>query len=58
MHQIRFRLGLPQTPLGKFTTLPRPLAGFKRPISKESEGRKDGREGQGRKKGEGRGTYF
>ena len=36
-----------QTPLGKLTALPRPLAGFEGPTSKEGEG-KGGREGEGK----------
>ena len=34
MHQIVCRLGLPQTPLGELTVLPRPLAGLRGPTSK------------------------
>jgi len=45
MHQIRFRLGLRHRPLW-LRALPRSLAGFKGPTSKEKEGR--GREGEGR----------
>jgi len=49
MHQIRFRLGLLQTLLGKLTALPRPLAGFKGPISRGREERRGkGRKRQGR----------
>jgi len=46
---------LPQTPLGKLTALPRPLAGFQGPTSKGKGGeRKEYRRGT-RKKWEGRG---
>jgi len=31
MHQNRFRLALPQTPLGSLQRSPRPLAAFKGP---------------------------
>jgi len=43
----------PQTPLGELTVLPDPLGGFKGPISKGREGRKDGRKGKegGERKG-------
>ena len=48
MHQIRFRWGSAQTPQGELTALPRPLAGFKGPISK-GEGRgAEGKEGRGK----------
>ena len=51
-----------RAPLGELTALPRPLAGFKGPTSKEGEGREgvggEGREGEGRsgerREGEGR----
>ena len=46
-----------QTPLGKLTALPNPLAELKGPTSKGMDGRKDGREEQrrGESRGEGRG---
>jgi len=48
MHQIRFWLGLPpQTPLGKFTALPRPLAGFEGPASKGGRRKRAGEEREG-----------
>jgi len=47
MHQIQFRLGLcPRPRWGSLQRSPRPLAGFKGPSSK-------GREGEGRRIGEG-----
>ena len=42
---------LPRPHSGSLQHSPGPLAGFKGPIS---EGRKDGKEGQGRREGEGR----
>ena len=49
----------PQTPLGKLTALPRPLslAKFKKPTFK-GKGRKDGRDGQGRKRMGGNGLLL
>jgi len=38
-----------QTPLGELRALPYDLAGFKGPTSNVKEGRKDGREGQGKR---------
>jgi len=38
---------LPTTPLGELTALPRPLAGFKEPTSKEDRGREGERKGIG-----------
>ena len=47
MHQVRFWLGLRQTPLGELTAPPpRPLAGFKGPTSKGRGGRGKGMEGE------------
>jgi len=48
---------LPQIPLGELTALPRPLAVFKGPTSKGTEGKGRGREGVGKEsdgQGEGR----
>ena len=50
MHQIRFRLGLRRRPLW-LTALPRSLAGFKVPTSKETDWREKG-EGKGLRGGE------
>jgi len=44
----------PQTPLQELTASTDPLVGFKGPASKGREGRKDGMEGQGERKAEGR----
>jgi len=53
MHQIRFRLGLcPRPRWGAYSAPPNRLAGFKWPTSK---GRKDAKEGAGRRKGKSRG---
>jgi len=53
MHQIRFRLGSPQTPLGELTALPQtPLLDLRGPTSKR-RGEKWGREGRGRERGKG-----
>ena len=45
MHQIRFRLGLPDPAGGAYSAPPDPLAGFKGPTSK----------GRGRERGKGKG---
>jgi len=41
----------PQTPLGDLTVIPRPLAGFKGPTSKERQGIVWKTEGRGKKGG-------
>jgi len=53
MHQIRF-----QPAGGDYSAPPDPLAGFEGPTSKGREEKKDGREGQGRGRREGRGPTF
>ena len=44
----------PKTPLGEFTALPSPLAGFEGPL-REGRGEKRGGDERGGKRGEGRG---
>jgi len=54
MHEIRFLLGSAADPAGELTALPRPLAVFKGPTSKGTEG-VEGGEGKGKgADGEGR----
>ena len=57
MHQIQFLLGLcPRPRWGSLQHSPDSPAGFKGSTSKGREGRKDGREGQGRERvGKGQG---
>ena len=52
MHQIRFRLGLPDPAGGANSAPPGPLAGLRGPTSKGGEGGGEGKVGRG---GEGRG---
>jgi len=53
MHQIRFRLGSdPEPAEGAYRDHTDPLAGFKGPTSKESEGRTRGNGKRGEKGGE------